>query len=176
MIRKMMFIFSILFFVCFAIFAQEIKIKDDRLIKIDEDDFVFIAASGSMMEIELGKLAQERSESERIKDLGERMVRDHSIASDELKDIAQRNHIQLPDSMLGKHIEYVKKLSQLSGSEFDEAYTDFLLEDHKENKEKFEGASEDYENQEVRSWVRKHLRTLQQHEELVKSIKDNTDQ
>jgi putative membrane protein len=167
--REMMLIFSFFLFISFAAFAQEMNNTNDRN-DSDKDDFVVIAASGSMMEIELGKLAQEKGESPEVKALGERMVRDHSKASDELKDIAQRNNIQLPDKMLDKHKEHVEELSGLSGAEFDEAYISLLAEDHEEDIELFEEASENYENRDVREWAKKTLPTLRDHKELVEEL------
>ena len=43
--------------------------------KMDRD-FVMKAASGSMMEVELGNIAQQNAASQRVKDFGSMMVRD----------------------------------------------------------------------------------------------------
>src|SRR5687767_9100657 len=53
---------------------------DDRTHK-----FLNEAATGGMAEVELGKLAQEKATSQRVKNFGEMMVRDHSAANDDLK-------------------------------------------------------------------------------------------
>ena len=53
----------------------------------DATDFVMKAASGGMMEVELGKVAQDKGKSQRVKDFGNMMVTDHSNANDELKSL-----------------------------------------------------------------------------------------
>src|SRR5690242_3587027 len=49
---------------------------------VDKDvaDFAVKAASGGMMEVELGKLAQQKAVSQRVKDFGAMMEKDHSQA------------------------------------------------------------------------------------------------
>src|SRR5579863_9201352 len=60
-----------------------------------DEKFVRGAAEGGMAEIELGKLAQERGQSEEVKKFGQRMVEDHTKANEELKQIATREKINL---------------------------------------------------------------------------------
>src|SRR5215211_5864160 len=50
-----------------------------------DKDFVLKAAGGGVMEVELGNIAQQNASSQRVKDFGSMMVRDHSKANDELK-------------------------------------------------------------------------------------------
>ena len=49
-----------------------------------------------MMEVAMGKLAEEKGQSDDVKSFGKRMVADHSKANDELKSIAQQKGIKLP--------------------------------------------------------------------------------
>jgi putative membrane protein len=165
--NKYLMMVTAVLFVSFAVFAQELNNTVP-----DEDDFVVKAASGGMMEVELGKLAQEKGQSQEVKEFGELMERDHSKANDELKNIAQQNNIQLPDSMLDKHREHVEELSEKSGAEFDETYMDLMAEDHEKDVKLFEEASENYDNQEVKDWAEKTLSVLEEHHELAKSVKE----
>jgi putative membrane protein len=160
-------IFS-LFFISFAVLAQDMQNRQNQ--QLDEEDFIVKAASGGMMEVELGKLAQEKGKSQLVKNFGERMERDHSKANDELKNIAQRKNIQLPDSMLEKHREHVDELSQLSAEEFDKAYMELMVEDHNEDLELFEEASEEYEVSEIKQWAGKTLQVLREHRTMAETV------
>ena len=62
----------------------------DKEMKTEGMDAAFIpkAASGGMTEVELGKLAAEKGASQEVKDFCNRMVKDHSKANDELKEVA----------------------------------------------------------------------------------------
>ena len=48
------------------------------------------AAKGGMMEVAMGKLAEQNGQSDDVKSFGKRMVTDHSKANDELKSIAAK--------------------------------------------------------------------------------------
>jgi putative membrane protein len=98
------------------------------------------AYSGGMMEVRLGTLAQQKASSEKVKQFGERMIIDHSRANKELKAIAQKDNINLPDKMLDNNQDTYNQLSKYSGKEFDEKYMNKMVEDHKEDISGFEKA------------------------------------
>ena len=54
----------------------------------DTNEFAMKAANGGMMEVELGRMAQEKGMSKDVKEFGAMMVADHSKANDELKTLA----------------------------------------------------------------------------------------
>ncbi|MGE3958815.1 MAG: DUF4142 domain-containing protein [Vicinamibacterales bacterium] len=49
-----------------------------------------------MAEVELGKLATAKAQSQEVKQFAQRMVTDHGKANEELKSLAQRKNIALP--------------------------------------------------------------------------------
>src|SRR5690349_10245074 len=51
------------------------------------------AANGGMTEVELGKLAQQKATSDRVKNFAAMMVSDHGKAGDQLKQIASAKNI-----------------------------------------------------------------------------------
>src|ERR1700730_11243945 len=66
----------------------------------DNPDMSFYkkAAEGGLAEVELGKLAQEKSPTQSVKDLGAMMVKDHSAANRKLETVAASKNIKLPTS------------------------------------------------------------------------------
>ena len=58
--------------------------------------FMKKAAKGGMMEVTMGKMAEQNAQSDDVKSFGKRMVTDHSKANDELKSIASKKGVQLP--------------------------------------------------------------------------------
>jgi len=61
-------------------------------------DFMVKAASGGMLEVELGKLAQSNGGRQGVKDFGAMMVEDHGKGGETLKSLAASKRIVLPDS------------------------------------------------------------------------------
>jgi len=52
--------------------------------------FMKKAAKGGMMEVAMGKVAEQNAQSDDVKSFGKRMVTDHSKANDELKSIGSQ--------------------------------------------------------------------------------------
>src|SRR5947207_5394863 len=86
-----------------------------------EKAFIMKAANGGMAEVEMGKLAADKGGSDAVKDFGNRMVKDHSKANDQLKDVAANMGVTIPDKVNAKEQAMIDKLSAMSGSEFDKA-------------------------------------------------------
>ena len=90
------------------------------------------------MEVQLGKLAQEKTGNEKVKEFGKRMEQDHSKANEELKKIASDKDVQLSNELDKKHKGKVDKLTKLSGADFDKQYMDAMVSDDKEDIKKFQ--------------------------------------
>ena len=124
--------------------------------------FIKEAAAGGMAEVELGKLAQERAQSDEVKSFAKRMVDDHSKANDELQQMAQKKNITLSKQLDGKHKALYDRLSKLSGAQFDRAYMDAMLQDHRHDVAAFERETKS-SDADVRDFASRTLPTLQDH-------------
>ena len=121
------------------------------------------AAQGGMAEVALGQMAVDKAENEAVKDFGQKMVTDHGKANQELKDLATSAGVTLPTEMSADAKALQKKLSGLSGTEFDKAYMKEMLKDHKKDIAEFKKEAEQGKNPEVKNWAAKTLPTLQEH-------------
>src|SRR5512133_2040153 len=86
-----------------------------------DQTFVKKAAQGGMAEVELGKLATQKASSEDVKKFGQRMVDDHTKANDQLKQVAEQQHIDIPTQPNAKDKATKARLEKLSGEQFDRA-------------------------------------------------------
>lgn len=141
---------------------------------VSEDDskFAVEAASGGMMEVQLGELAQQKASSQRVKDFGAMMVRDHTKANDELKSLAGMKNVTLPPAPGEDHMDHIKKLSQKSGKEFDKDYMKMMVDDHKEDIDHFEKAAKNATDADIKAFASKILPTLRVHLDSAKAIND----
>jgi putative membrane protein len=95
-------------------------------------DFVEDLTVAGMAEVELGRMAMERAASAEVKEFGGMMVKDHSKAGDELKQIAMRHSIPLPAALDSPHEELKTKLANLRGAEFDREYMSAMVDGHED--------------------------------------------
>src|SRR5206468_3317220 len=68
----------------------------------DDSKFAVDAADGGMFEVKMGELAKEKATTEKAKKFAEHMVKDHGKANDELKALAAKKNISLPDRLSEK--------------------------------------------------------------------------
>jgi len=136
----------------------------------EESKIAVEAASGGMMEVQLGELAQQRASNQRVKDFGAMMVRDHSKANDELKSLAGMKNITLPPAPGEDHMDHIKKLTAKSGNEFDRDYMKMMVDDHQEDIDKFEKLANDGKDADLRAFANKTLPVLRTHLDSAKAI------
>ena len=135
-------------------------------------EFADEAATGGMMEVALGNMAQEKANSSAVKEFALQMVTDHTQAGDELKALAQEKSIVLPGSMTDKQQRSVDKLSELSGDEFDKEYMKMMVKDHEKDVKTYEKASENVTDTELQDFAAKTLPTLKEHLQHAKDVND----
>jgi putative membrane protein len=147
--------------------AEDTAVEDETE---ELSEFMTKAASGGMMEVELGKTAQQQAQNQQVKDFGSMMVTDHTKANDELKALASKKNIVLPDSMGEAHMDHVEELRGKKGADFDKAYMDLMVSDHEEDVNLFEEASNNLQDAEVKAFAAKTLPILQKHLKQAQAI------
>jgi putative membrane protein len=135
--------------------------------------FVMNAAIGGMAEVEMGKLAAQKAESESVKQFGQKMVDDHGKANEDLKAVAETQKIDIPVSLDSKHQATIDRLSKLSGSAFDKAYVKEMVKDHNADVKEFQKEAQNGQDSAVRGFASKTLPTLQEHQLKIREIDKN---
>lgn len=145
---------------------KELASKDSTELK-DDAKFMVNAANGGMLEVTLGKLAQQKASSPQVKEFGMMMVNDHSKANAELKTLAGTKVITLPAILSNDKQKDVDDMAKLSGAEFDKKYTEYMVKDHKEDIEEFKKEAQDGKDAEIKAFAAKHVPILQHHLEAA---------
>lgn len=130
---------------------------------VSSSSFVRKAAEANYAEVQLGKLAQDKGTNPAVKDFGQRMVKDHSKANDDLKPIAGKDNLTMPDKMSAKDQALYDRLDRLSGPQFDREYMRAMIRDHQSDVSEFRHESEKAKNPDVRSYASNTLPVLQEH-------------
>lgn len=129
------------------------------------------AAEGGLAEVQLGQLAQEKSNNPAVKDFGALMVKDHSAANDKLKSIAATKKISLPASPgAGEMASKEKQLQMLSGEAFDSSYIKGMVKDHEEDIKEFQREAKNGQDPDAKAFAAATLPTLQEHLKKIRAI------
>lgn len=134
----------------------------------DSAKFANEAAQGGLAEVELGRLAAQKAADPSVREFGQRMVADHSKASAELKAIAARKGMQLPNNINSEQKSEMDKLAKLSGAEFDKEYMSAMVKDHEDDVKAFETQSKEGNDAEVKAFAARTLPTLQDHLQMAR--------
>lgn len=144
--------------------------KEVKPVEKDASDFAVKAADGGMMEVEAGKLAQEKAVSARVKNFGAMMVKDHTEANDKLKSIASTLNVALPDSLGKDAKDDIEKLTKKKGKDFDKAYVNMMVDDHEKDVAEFRKAADNLSDSSIREFARKTLPVLETHLDSIRAI------
>jgi putative membrane protein len=150
--------------------SQDNATASATTIDAESADFFVKAADGGMAEVAAGKLAQEKSTNAQVKEFAGMMVTDHTGANTGLKELATKKNVTLPDTVSNDHKEAAADLAKKTGKDFDKAYMDMQVKDHKKTIDLFEKGSKDAKDAEVKSFIDATLPKLKAHLEAAEKI------
>jgi putative membrane protein len=134
--------------------------------------FAVTAASSGMAEVELGKMAQQKGADKRIRNFGAMMIKDHSKADGKLAALADAKNIILPYNPAGNDQKTIDDLKAKSGKDFDKAYVEAMIEDHKKDIKVFENASKNCQDPDIKAFAAKTLPMLRNHLDAIYTIQE----
>jgi putative membrane protein len=133
-------------------------------------DFAVNAAIRGLMEMKLGQMAEYKSSNERIKAFGTSMFQEHSVANDDLIARATSQFFAIPTSVGEDNQKLIDKLSEKTGLNFDIAYMNMMLEDHKKDISEYTQASEQCTNSSIKDFALQALPILDKHLDSARAI------
>jgi len=121
--------------------------------------FAMEAAKGGMMEVEMGKMAENQATNAEVKKFGARMVADHGKANAELKSIASHKGIDLPGEAK-------------SGGKWhsDKEYVGMMVKDHEKDLADFQKEAKEGTDPDLKKFAEKTSEVIQKHLEMVKDL------
>ena len=139
-----------------------------------DEAFIKKAAIGGMAEVKLGEIAKEKAKQQGVKEFGSMMADDHGKANAELKSLCESKQVKVPADHDQKHQSKIEHLQKLSDADFDKAYVDEMVADHKKDVAEFEEASKSAKDPEVKAFAEKTLPTLRAHLDRVLNLQKET--
>jgi putative membrane protein len=136
----------------------------------DSKQFAMKAAEGGMLEVKLAQLAQQKSQSQEVKQLAQQLEQDHNMANQQLMQVAKQKNINLPTDLKGECKETYEAFQQLSGKDFDNAYLLFNVKDHLKDIMMFQKEAQNGTDQEIKQWAMQTLPKLRQHAQHIGTV------
>ena len=135
-------------------------------------DIVFLQqlSIGGRAEVELGKLADERTSVASIDQFGKHMVKEHTEANRKLAALARSARVELPPDLDAEHVAARGELSALKGSTFDLRYVDSQIKDHQKAVQLLIHEIASGQHGGVRQFAAETLPTVMEHLEMAQTL------
>lgn len=151
---------------CAAVAAEE---PDSTKPVSAAQSFVTKATQDGMAEIQVGELAQKRSNDPKVKEFAAKMVADHTKANAELAALAKRKNLEVPTELDTKNATMAHGVGTKPPSEFDAEYAKQMMAAHEAAVTLFSDASA-VGDKDIAGFAKKTLPTLRQHQVLAASL------
>lgn len=135
-----------------------------------DSSFLKDATEGGILEVKLGQLAQTNASSQRVKDFGQRMATDHGRMGDDVRNVAMKENVNVPTSESMMQKMTYERLSHKTGVDFDKAYIEDMVKDHKADIAAFEKEINSGSDPEAKAVAQKALPTIREHLRMAQEI------
>jgi len=147
------------------------QVVDNSAAQIDDDKkFVKNATEGGMAEVQLGQLAQQKSNNPNVKAYAQKIVDDHTALNNQLQPVAQRFGVAAPAKLDKKDQAEYDKLSALSGDAFDKAYVQAMVADHKKDLQAFKDEASNTYDQQLKTAAKQGTMVISQHYQMAQKL------
>jgi putative membrane protein len=135
-----------------------------------DSSFYRTVAQGGMAEVDLGKLAEQKSTDPKVKSFAEMMVKDHSAANEKLESLASSKHIPLPKTLDASHEATKSKLEALSGDSFNKSYVESQLKAHEKTVDLLNKEISSGQDADAKAFAQSVLPTVEHHLQAVRTL------
>lgn len=134
--------------------------------------FVQEATIGGAAEVDLGRLAEQKGQSQAVKEFGRQMVADHGKANQQLNGLAQAARVAQPQQLDEEHKAMFGQLERSSGAGFDLAYIRGQVTDHQKTAQLLEWEIGSGQDPQLKTFASQVLPIVLQHLEMASTIED----
>lgn len=132
--------------------------------------FVKSILESNAAEVQMGKLAEAKSQSPDVKQLGQKMVEISKRLDQQLKPIAAKLEVNMPKAPAKKEKVLIAKLENLSGPQFDQSYLQAVAKDHQKDVKAFQSEAALAHDPYVQQAARIDAPVIAQHLQVIKQI------
>jgi putative membrane protein len=142
-----------------------------RAISEADQEFLHEAMKTGNTEIMAAQLAQQKSQDPQVREYAERMIEEHRMNGDKLRQVAREMGYMLPpqvDQLADE--EALKPLQEANGEDFDEVYAEAQVEAHEDAIDLYEEHVEEADSDVLRQYAKETLPHLEQHLAMAEKL------
>ncbi|MGA9586798.1 MAG: DUF4142 domain-containing protein [Terracidiphilus sp.] len=151
--------------------ARSVSVAQDTTSPSASDKKIVQAAlQGGTAEVRLGQLAVQKSNTQDVKQFGQKMIDDHTKLGDQMKEVAQKEGISIPTGAPAKDKQLETTLSSLSGDSFDNAYIKAMIKDHQHDLSEFKREANSGNDTSIEDAASQGRQVISEHLKLIEQI------
>jgi putative membrane protein len=128
-----------------------------------EQDFTMKAAQANLAEIQVARLAIERSQNKDVKGFADMLVKDHTSALEKLRNLMMDYNLPQTATLPADAKQEIDRLAALSEGDFDREFANMMVSDHQKAIELFHDEFGTAQNHDIREYVEGVLPKLEEH-------------
>jgi putative membrane protein len=125
--------------------------------------FVEKAIESSLGDVEMGRLALEKSTDSQVRHFAIEETEDHGRILDDLKQVAAQLQMSVPDGQSKSGLKDIDKLKALSGGAFDEAYLKETVKRHKDEDKSYRDEARTTTSPQLKELITQEIQILGTH-------------
>ena len=136
--------------------------------------FISKGMEGDQAEIQMGQLAEQKSQSNDVKQLAQKLVADHTQMDEKwFKPLAKQMDVSEPKGPSKKDKKMAEKMQALSGADFDAQWLTMMAKDHKKDLKEFQDEANSAQDPSIKQVAQQGASVISQHLQLIQQVARN---
>jgi putative membrane protein len=135
-----------------------------------DKEFLEKSSQGNVAEVELAKLALEKSHNAQVRGFAQRMIHDHEMLARQMKPFVMQAGVQPSTSLDTEHQHLYNELKNLSGPEFDKQYVEAMDKDHHQDLKEFQDEVSSTQDMKLKQAVASGEKVIAEHTRMIDEI------
>lgn len=135
-----------------------------------DQQLVTQVAASNLLEVRLGQIAHLKGANVSVREFGQQMVNEHSAMQKQWMGVAKNNRLTFRADLTPAQLQQFESLNKMTGAEFDRAYMDAMVQNHRTNVSTFQLERNGSHSSDVRQLIEAGLPSLEQHLSLAQQL------
>jgi putative membrane protein len=135
-----------------------------------DQSFLRKTMEDDMAQEQMGQLAAQKSESDDVKQFGEKMAQIHEQLTNQIMPVAKKLGVDQPKEPSKKDRQEIEKMQALSGPDFDSAFIKAMLKDQQTDLKGFHDEAQGAQDPNVQQLAKMDEPVLNQHLQILQKI------
>jgi putative membrane protein len=135
-----------------------------------DQSFIHKTMEDDVAQEQMGQLAAQKSQSDDVKQFGQKMAQIHEQLTNQLMPVAKKLGVDEPKQPSKKDRQEIEKMQSLSGPDFDAAFIKAMLKDQQDDLKGFQNEAQGAQDPNIQQLAKMDEPVLNQHLQILQKI------